>query len=114
MATCPDGRLPWETSGSASFDSDKWELCNINKSFLGVQRPGGKRARRKKLRELQDLFLAEAAKYNVLPLDDRFAERADVSTKPNNLRGITRFVYSVPARRAFRKHPGPTPRTSTT
>ena len=29
----------------------------------------------------------------MLPLDDRFAERADVSTKPNNLRGITRFKY---------------------
>ena len=91
VAACRHGKLPWETSGSASFDGDKWELYNVDKDFsefndLATKEP-------KKLRELQDLFLAEAAKYNVLPLDDRFAERADVSTKPNNLRGITRFVY---------------------
>ena len=42
---------------------------------------------------MQDRFLAEAAKYNVLPLDDRFAQRADPSLKPSHLRGKTRFVY---------------------
>lgn len=91
VAACRHGKLPWETSGSYSFENDKWELYNIEKDFsefndLAAEQP-------EKLRELQDLFLAEAAKYNVLPLDDRFAERADVNTKPNNLRGITRFVY---------------------
>ena len=91
VAACRHGKLPWETSGSASFDSDKWELYNVDKDFSEFNDLAAKEP--KKLRELQDLFLAEAAKYNVLPLDDRFAERADVSTKPNNLRGITRFVY---------------------
>lgn len=37
--------------------------------------------------------MAEAAKYDVLPLDDRFAERADPTLKPSHLRGKTRFVY---------------------
>ena len=91
VAACRHGKLPWQTSGSSPFDNDAWELYNIENDFsefndLAKKEPA-------KLRELQDLFLAEAAKYNVLPLDDRFAERADVSTKPNNLRGITRFVY---------------------
>jgi hypothetical protein len=37
-----------------------------------------------KLHELQWLWLIEAVKYNVLPLDDRFAERAnpDIAGRP--------------------------------
>jgi arylsulfatase len=42
---------------------------------------------------LQDLFWAEAAKYNVLPLDDRFIERADPSLRPSLLTGRTHFTY---------------------
>jgi arylsulfatase len=91
VAGCLHGRAPWVTAGSASFDEDKWELYNIESDFsqandLAAQEP-------KKLRELQDLFMAEAAKFNVLPLDDRFAERADPALKPSHLRGRTRFVY---------------------
>ena len=37
--------------------------------------------------------MAEAAKYNVLPLDDRFAQRADPKLHPSHIRGKTRFVY---------------------
>lgn len=91
VAACRHGKLPWTTSGSASFDSDKWELYNIEEDFSEFKDLAAKEP--VKLRELQDLFVAEAAKYNVLPMDDRFAERADVNTKPNNLRGLTRFVY---------------------
>jgi arylsulfatase len=47
----------------------------------------------KKLRELQDLFWAEAAKYDVLPLDDRMAERIDPATRPGLTKGRTRFTY---------------------
>lgn len=73
------------TAGSASFDNDTWELYNIDEDFsqandLVAREP-------KKLRDLQDRFMAEAAKYNVLPLDDRFAERADPALKPTHLRG---------------------------
>jgi arylsulfatase len=91
VAGCQHGRLPWITAGSASFDDDKWELYNINEDFsqavdLAENEPV-------KLRDLQDRFMAEAAKYDVLPLDDRFAERADPTLKPSHLRGKTRFVY---------------------
>jgi hypothetical protein len=91
VAGCLHGRLPWETAGGASFDNDTWELYNVEEDFsqaydLAAREP-------KKLRELQDRFMAEAAKYNVLPLDDRFAQRADPSLHPSHIRGMTHFVY---------------------
>lgn len=36
-----------------------------------------------KVRELRDKFMAAAAKYNVFPLDDRFAERLDTTLRPS-------------------------------
>ena len=91
IAVCRHGRLPWVTSGSFSFDNDKWELYNLEEDFseandLAATNPD-------KLRELQDLFWAEAAKYNVLPLDDRFIERADPSLRPSLIEGRTHFTY---------------------
>ena len=91
VAGCLHGRLPWETAGGASFDDDKWELYNIEADFsqandLAATEPA-------KLRHLQDRFMAEAAKYDVLPLDDRFAQRADPSLRPSHIRGKTHFVY---------------------
>jgi hypothetical protein len=92
VAGCLHGRLPWLTSGGASFDEDRWELYDIEKDFsqandLAASEP-------QKLRELQDRFMAEAAKYNVLPLDDRFAQRADPKLHPSHIRGRTKFVYA--------------------
>jgi arylsulfatase len=91
VAACRHGRLPWQTTGSFSFNDDAWELYDIDADFseavdLAAEEP-------QKLQELQRVFDAEAAKFNVLPLDDRFAERGDVSTKPSNIKGITRFTY---------------------
>jgi arylsulfatase len=85
MASCRHGRLPWINFGSADFAADKWELYHIAEDFsqavdLADQHP-------QKLRELQDLFFAEAARYNVLPLDDRFIERADVTLRPSYFYG---------------------------
>ena len=68
---------PWETGGRSvdGLKTAKWELYNIDEDFsqandLAAQNPD-------KLKELQDLFLAEAKKYNVLPLDPRMSERFD-------------------------------------
>ncbi|MCH8816005.1 MAG: arylsulfatase [Chloroflexi bacterium] len=85
IACCRHGRLPWVNFGSADFSEDEWELYHIDQDFseavnLADEHP-------EKLRELQDLFMAEAAKYNVLPLDDRFIERADVSLRPSYFYG---------------------------
>lgn len=46
-----------------------------------------------KLRELQDLFWIEAAKYNVLPLDNSKVERFDVRIRPSLTRGRSVFTY---------------------
>jgi arylsulfatase A-like enzyme len=91
VAGCLHGRLPWETAGGASFDNDTWELYNIEEDFSQANDIAAKEP--KKLRELRDRFMAEAAKYNVLPLDDRFAQRADPSLHPSHIRGMTHFVY---------------------
>jgi hypothetical protein len=47
----------------------------------------------KKLRELQDLFWIEAAKYNVLPLDNSKIERMDVSNRPSLTKGRSLFTF---------------------
>ncbi len=91
IAVCRHGRLPWVTSGSFSFDDDKWELYNLEDDFSEANDLSAKNP--DKLRELQDLFWAEAAKYDVLPLDDRFIERADPSLRPSLIAGRTKFTY---------------------
>lgn len=85
MASCRHGRLPWETSGSAGFAEDEWELYNIEDDYsqandLAEQYP-------ELLSEMRALFLVEASRYNVLPLDDRFVERTDISARPGFFAG---------------------------
>jgi arylsulfatase len=46
----------------------------------------------KKLRDLQELFWIEAAKYNVLPLDNSKLERMNVDNRPSLTRGRTEFT----------------------
>jgi hypothetical protein len=45
------------------------------------------------VKELQTVFDSEAKKYNVYPLDDRFAERGVVPDRPSVTRGRTTFTY---------------------
>ncbi len=90
IASCRHGRLPWVTTGSADFDEDRWELYNVADDFsqsedLAERYP-------EKLRALQELFLVEAAKYDVLPLDDRFAARTDVTLRGNWFTGRREIV----------------------
>jgi hypothetical protein len=47
----------------------------------------------KKLRELQELFWIEAAKYNVLPLDNSKLERMNVDNRPSLTRGRSEFTF---------------------
>ncbi|HSR32841.1 MAG TPA: arylsulfatase, partial [Anaerolineae bacterium] len=65
--------LPWLTREWPSFNEDEWELYDTTVDWsqardLSKEMP-------EKLRELQELFLIEAAKYDVFPLDDRRYER---------------------------------------
>jgi arylsulfatase A-like enzyme len=83
---------PWVSSPDVpSVDAYKWELYHVAEDFsqavnLADREPA-------KLRELQDLFWIEAAKYNVLPLDNSKLERFDVSLRPSLTRGRSVFTY---------------------
>ncbi len=86
---------PWEDRSNAPsvdiISGYKWELYHVEEDFseavnLADQNPG-------KLQELQLLFYAEAARYNVLPLDDTKIERLDVSIRPSLTRGRSEFTY---------------------
>jgi hypothetical protein len=74
------GRAPWDFTTLASFDKEKWELYHVADDFSQADDLAAKNPR--KLRELQDLFMAEAGKYHVLPLDDRGAARIDRASRP--------------------------------
>lgn len=91
IAVCRHGRLPWVNQGSYDFANDKWELYNVDNDFSEASDLAAKNP--DKLRELQDMFWAEAAKYDVLPLDDRAIERADPSLRPSLIEGRTHFTY---------------------
>jgi arylsulfatase A-like enzyme len=68
-------KAPWEPKVRRGLEEDVWELFDARSDFSLTKDLAA--ANPKKLKELQDVFLAEAKKYNVLPLDDRFLERAD-------------------------------------
>jgi arylsulfatase A-like enzyme len=68
-------KSPWSSAAFNTLDKDVWQLYNVNQDFseandLAASNPA-------KLKELQELFLKEAVKYNVLPIDDRNYERFD-------------------------------------
>src|SRR6476620_7145675 len=69
IASCRHGRLPWVTKGSADFDDDVWELYNIEEDFSQSEDLAARHPER--LRALQERFLLEAARHDVMPLDDR-------------------------------------------
>jgi arylsulfatase A-like enzyme len=69
-------RAPWEAKPRRSLtDNSAWELFNVRADFslsnnIAASNPA-------KLSELQGIFLKEAEKYGVLPIDDRVFERLD-------------------------------------
>jgi arylsulfatase len=69
----------------------KWELYNLTKDFsqandLAATNPD-------KLQQMQELFLLEAAKYNVFPLDNSILERL-LTPRPSATAGRKEFTYS--------------------
>src|SRR5262245_44760302 len=92
IASTTPARMPWQTIGLVPGpDEFKWELYNLAEDYS--QAHDVAKENPKKLAELQALFLKEAAKYNVLPLDSSFADRMDPETRPNPMRGQTEFAY---------------------
>jgi len=82
-------KAPWETKPRATLEKDIWELYDTRSDFslannLAKQNPA-------RLDELQELFLKEAVKYNVLPIDDRVFERVNpaIAGRPDLMGGRT-------------------------
>jgi arylsulfatase len=87
-------RTPWQFTGAVQgFDEDVWELYDTNTDW--TQARDLAQAMPDKLRELQRLWLIEAVKYNVLPLDDRLVERfnADIAGRPQLVRGDSQLLF---------------------
>jgi arylsulfatase A-like enzyme len=82
-------RAPWEAKTRAALENDRWELYDTRTDFSLVNNLAARNP--EKLRELQDLFMKEGAKYHVLPLDDRGIERvnAALAGRPDLMAGRT-------------------------
>ena len=91
VAAARHGRLPWERFSKTTFDQDNWELYNVAQDFSESQDLA--KDNPQKLAELQNLFLKEAKKYKVLPLDDRTIQRFDINTRPSVTNGRNSFSY---------------------
>jgi arylsulfatase A-like enzyme len=84
---------PWllGTAKLPEINDYKWELYNIAEDYSQYNDVADKNP--DKLRELQALFLTEAAKYQVLPLDNSILPRL-VTPRPSATAGRTVFTYS--------------------
>ncbi|MFI5183030.1 MAG: arylsulfatase [Vicinamibacteria bacterium] len=85
-------RAPWEMKPRAALEQDKWELYDRSADWSLANDLAAKDPQ--KLEELKALFLREAVKYNVLPIDDRSIERFDpaVAGRPDLMKGRTELT----------------------
>ena len=81
--------IPWILTKSPPLKDDVWELYNIDKDFSEADDLAAKNP--EKLKELQDLFMSEAERNHVLPIDDRRSERFNpaIAGRPDLLNGRT-------------------------
>jgi arylsulfatase len=88
-------KTPWVvgSAGVVPFDDDVWELYDGSTDW--TQARDLAREMPEKLHELQRLWLIEATKYNVLPLDDRTAERfsPEVAGRPELIKGTSQLLF---------------------
>ena len=89
---------PWVVEPLPPFTEDVWELYDTSRDWsqahdLAAELP-------EKLEELKALFMEEARKYNVLPLDDRRVERfdSDIAGRPTLIRGTSQLLFGGMAR----------------
>ena len=89
-------RAPWEAFGAANPDplnNQVLELYDLNKDFSQSQNLADKYP--DKVKELKKMFIEEAKKYQVFPMDASVAARI-VAPRPNITAGRTEFVYTRP------------------
>ena len=85
--------VPWIGAYKRTFDEDVWELYDTNTDWtqardLAKEQP-------EKLAALQKLFMIEATKYGVFPLDDRRYERfnPDIAGRPQLIKGNSQILF---------------------
>lgn len=86
---CTRHSIPWLMVANPPLSEDVWELYNVDEDFseandLAASHPD-------KLQELQALFLKEAERNHVLPIDDRRSERFNpaIAGRPDLMGGRT-------------------------
>jgi arylsulfatase len=89
---CTRHSLPWGPAALPAYDDDRWELYAPD-DWTQAHDLAGEMP--EKLRDLQRLFLIEAVKYNVLPLDDRQVERvnSEMAGRPTLTRGTSQLLF---------------------
>jgi arylsulfatase len=87
---------PWLMVGqkAPAFDDDDWELYDGSSDWTQARNLA--REMPDKLHELQRLWLIEATRYNVLPLDDRGIERAvpEIAGRPTLIQGHRQLLFA--------------------
>jgi arylsulfatase A-like enzyme len=81
--------IPWLMVQNPPLSKDVWELYHVADDFSEANDLAAKDPA--KLKELQDLFMKEAARNHVLPIDDRRSERFDptIAGRPDLMGGRT-------------------------
>jgi len=87
-------RAPWEYQPRATLEKDVWELYDVRSDFSLANDLAAKNP--KKLAEMQAIFMKEAEKYHVLPIDDRTLERANAAVvgRPDLMAGRTSLTLA--------------------
>ena len=87
-------KAPWEPKPRRPLEEDVWELYDTRNDFSLADDLAAKNPQ--KLKELQALFMKEAEKYGVLPIDDRSIERMSAALvgRPDLMQGRTSLTLA--------------------
>jgi arylsulfatase len=87
-------KAPWERQPRRTLEKDIWELYDMRSDFSLVNDLAAKNP--KKLTELQGLFMKEAKRNHVLPIDDRTVERVNavLAGRPDLMAGRTTITLA--------------------
>lgn len=95
MSAVTKHRTPWQMVGGTvpALDDDVWELYDGATDYSQANDLAGEQP--DKLHELQRLWLIEAVKYNVLPIDDRTGERLnpELAGRPTLIHGDSQLLF---------------------
>jgi arylsulfatase len=87
-------KAPWEAQPRRALTEDVWELYDVRADFSLANNVAATNPA--KLKELQDVFMKEAAKHHVLPIDDRGIERTNpaIAGRPDLMAGRTSLTLA--------------------